>query len=230
MKARLFHKWSILGTIFLLQVVSAQAAPPDGYEYDRENGEDIMYLCAGCHGEYGQGGGDGEYPRLAGLPAKYLANQMRAYSNRERLSIAMIPYAEEFDRAEDDLLDISTYLSELELMTRMPPVPEDMDSYEKLLLASQVFNVVRVEGDVEAGEQVYLQNCRKCHGKEGLGWANNPPLAGQYSVYLRLQIEMYLSGERINKRMLPYLENLGPVDIDNLLAYLSTVDDAEGVE
>ena len=38
------------------------------YEYDPENGEEINELCAGCHGEFGQGGKEGEYPRLAGQP------------------------------------------------------------------------------------------------------------------------------------------------------------------
>ena len=30
------------------------------------NGEEINEVCAGCHGEFGQGEKDGEYPRLAG--------------------------------------------------------------------------------------------------------------------------------------------------------------------
>ncbi|RKZ97040.1 MAG: hypothetical protein DRQ43_03535, partial [Gammaproteobacteria bacterium] len=42
-------------------------------EIDLALGEEINELCAGCHGEYGEGGKQGEYPRLAGLPASYIA-------------------------------------------------------------------------------------------------------------------------------------------------------------
>jgi len=41
--------------------------------------------CAGCHGPTGIGGKDGEYPRLAGLPAGYLSA-----GQRRRLSLARL--------------------------------------------------------------------------------------------------------------------------------------------
>ncbi len=62
----------------LLLAIPPQATPLKDHDYDPDNGQDINELCAGCHGETGEGGGDGEYPRLAGLPAKYLAGQMWA--------------------------------------------------------------------------------------------------------------------------------------------------------
>lgn len=205
----------------------AQTAHNDrpGYEYDPYNGEEIMELCAGCHGEFGQGGADGEYPRLAGLPEDYLISQMRAFISRERESIPMIPYANERDTPEQDLLDISIFLSRLKLMKRMPKIPEDMDSYEKLLIASQVFNVPRLEGDHVGGEKLYKHQCQKCHGEAGVGRGSTPLLAGQYTVYLRQQIEFFRGGVRENQKMDKYLLPLSNEDVEKLLAYLSIADD-----
>jgi cytochrome c553 len=205
-------------------IVLGQDTPP-GYQYDPENAEEIMELCAGCHGEFGQGGGAGEYPRLAGLPAKYLASQLRAYQNGERESIAMVPYANDRELPEQDLLDIATYLSSIDLPRKMPDIDPDLDSYEKLLIASRVFNVARLEGDLARGEEVYSTQCRKCHGPEGWGARSVPQIAGQYSDYIRLQIADFRSGKRVNKPMDKYLAPLSDEDVESLLVYLSTVDD-----
>ena len=45
-------------------------------EPDLENGEEINEVCAGCHGVYGEGGKQGEYPRIAGQPYQFLVNQL----------------------------------------------------------------------------------------------------------------------------------------------------------
>lgn len=204
---------------------SAETSVPDGYEYDPYNAEEIMELCAGCHGEYGEGGGAGEYPRLAGLPKKYLAEQMRAFREGRRESMSMLPYANEREVPEPDMLDITTYLAGLELATSMPVIDPDLPALEKLLIASRVFNVPRLAGDTSAGEEIYNRQCKKCHGKAGVGRGAVPQLTGQYSDYIRLQIQDFKAGKRINKRMEKYLEPLTDEDVDNLLAYLSIADD-----
>ena len=193
--------------------------------YDPDNALDIMELCAGCHGEYGQGGGSGEYPRLAGLPAKYLIKQMEAFRSGERESIVMEPYATERELPGNDLLDISHYLAEIELPSRMPDIDPDLDSYDKLLIASKVFNVARVEGDLKAGKEIYEGKCNKCHGMTEAGRGTRPGLVGQYSEYIRLQIELFRTGQRINKPMDQFIQALSPEDVENLLAYLSAADD-----
>jgi cytochrome c553 len=193
--------------------------------YDEDNALDIMELCAGCHGEYGQGGSEGEYPRLAGMPVKYLVKQMRAFQDGTRESMAMAPYADEREMPEQDLMDISIYLAGIELPSRMPKIDPDLDSYEKLLIASRVLNVPRIEGDVERGEALYNGQCKKCHGTTGSGRGSVPGLIGQYSEYLRLQMDYFMTGERINKPMDKYLKSLTADDVEALLAYLSIADD-----
>jgi cytochrome c553 len=39
--------------------------------------------CVICHGQNGQGTGNGYYPRIAGKPAGYLYNQLAAFSRRD---------------------------------------------------------------------------------------------------------------------------------------------------
>ena len=212
--------------IALITMTTASfAQTQDAYEYDPETGSDINELCAGCHGEFGQGGGDGEYPRLAGMPYKYLVNQLLAFQNGERPGIAMAMYATERELPGNDLLDISNFLAEKKLMTQMPAVDEDMPALEKLRLASRVFNVPRFEGDMEKGKDIYSQDCAKCHGKNGEGRGSTPQLTGQYTDYLRLQIERFQSGERKNEKMEKYIMPLTSAEIEALLAYLSVMDD-----
>jgi cytochrome c553 len=217
----------LLLAVSLLSIHPARAEPDplEAHEYDPEIAEDINQLCAGCHGEFGEGGGDGEYPRLAGLPAQYLENQLRAFKSGERHSIAMAMYATDRELPESDLLDISIYHSKLELRTRMPDLDPEIDAYQRLLIAKRVLNIARFEGDTAAGRDLYSRQCRKCHGADGKGSRSTPQLQGQHTVYLRHQIESFRSGERKNHKMEPYLQPLVPLEIENLLAFLSIADD-----
>ncbi len=197
------------------------------WEYDPENAQEILETCAGCHGKNGQGGSDGTYPRIAGLKAKYIAKQLRAFKKKERVNIPMYPYAIERDLPEPDVLDIARLLSKIKLPTEMPDFDDSMSSFEKLRAARLVFNVPRAEGDVERGGEVYEEKCRRCHGREAKGRGNSPQLAGQYSEYVERQIDLYRKGERTfaDEDMQKAIDSLTKKDIQNLLAYFSTRDD-----
>ncbi len=78
---------------------------------DLDNGADINQVCAGCHGEFGQGGKDGEYPRLAGLPAAFIARQLHLFRNRERPNLAMIEYIDERQMPDKDIADVAAFLA-----------------------------------------------------------------------------------------------------------------------
>ena len=60
---------------------------------DLEYGQEINETCAACHGEFGEGMPDGEYPRLAGLPQGYIAKQLRDFYDQEshRLGARPLP-------------------------------------------------------------------------------------------------------------------------------------------
>lgn len=208
-------------------VLMAQAAEPrERFQYDEWIAEDIMRTCAGCHGEFGQGGGAGECPRLAGLPQAYLAQQIRLFKTRERENIPMIPYATERELPPEDVFQITTYLSRIRLPTHLPPIDEDnYDPLKRLNMAKKVLQIPPAEGDVARGGALYDELCSACHGNSGYGRGDTPMLAGQYTNYLDRQIEAYRDGEREHEGRGQLFVGRPPEDMRDILAYLATLDD-----
>ena len=87
---------------------------------DLEKGKEINGTCAACHGDNGQGGKKGEYPRIAGQRVKYLESQLQSFRSRTRLNIPMYPYTQERELSDEDIKDISAYIAAIELPTTMP--------------------------------------------------------------------------------------------------------------
>ncbi len=199
-------------------------------DFDIEYAEEINETCAGCHGEYGEGSADGEYPRLAGLDAEYLARQLQYFKTRERLNIPMIPYATERELPEEDIKLISTYLSQLKLASKLPPLEEEsFDAFERLQQSQLVVNIARYPGNIRTGQRLYRQECGGCHGRTGEGdrLKQGPPLNGQYSQYLIRQIDNFRSGERLHDdpRDAKIFQDFNQAEINDILAFLSVQDD-----
>ena len=57
---------------------------------DLEKGKEINGTCAACHGDNGQGGKKGEYPRIVGQQVKYLESQLKNFRARTRINIPML--------------------------------------------------------------------------------------------------------------------------------------------
>jgi cytochrome c553 len=213
-------------------VFVAGGAPLQAREYDAYNGEDINELCAGCHGEFGQGGKEGEYPRLAGQPAPFLSRQMHLFRDRKRPNMPMLEYVDERQFPDDEIEDISIYLSQLKLITKLSPLKEgpEFSAYERLQETKRLLNIAAYPGDVELGRKIYNRECRSCHGREGVGDVDKavPMLAGQYTNYLQRQVEKYLKGIRTHDLDDPKNELLAEFtkeEIEAILAYLSVADD-----
>lgn len=198
---------------------------------DLEYGEEINEICAACHGEYGEGKPDGEYPRLAGLPRAYIAKQLRDFKSRERLNIPMLPYATERELPETDLLSVAAYLEQIDLPTRLPPVEEDsFDAFERLQESKRVVNIARLDGDIRNGERLYQRECGACHARDGYGKPGEliPPLTGQHSAYLQRQIGKYRRGERIHAARPEdgqVFRQISRHEMHDILSYLSILDD-----
>lgn len=210
----------------------AQAAPEprtlaDGktWTYDAEAGRDIMRTCAACHGEFGQGGGGGVYPRLSGLHPEYLAEQLRAFKSRARENIPMIPYANERELPEKDVLDVSYYLASITPPNHPPADDVAMDAFERLTLAKQAVQIPRQPGDVAKGQRLYDADCMECHARDGRGRVKKPPLAQQYVPYLRTQVALFLAGQRKHDDIDELMRPKSATDWDDLWAYVSTLDD-----
>ena len=199
-------------------------------EIDIEYAEEINDTCAGCHGEFGEGSIDGEYPRLAGLDEDYLASQIRHFKTRKRLNIPMLPYATERELPEEDVRLIAAYLSRIDLPTKLPPiVEEEFDALARLEASGRVVNIARYPGNVEKGRRFYQKECAGCHGDQGQGDDGRkiPQLTGQYSIYLGRQINNFRKGERLHDdpRDADIFKSFSDVEIGDMLAYLSILDD-----
>ncbi|MBL8442068.1 MAG: c-type cytochrome, partial [Betaproteobacteria bacterium] len=173
-----------LPLLFALAVLPVSSA-------DLEKGKEINGTCAACHGEFGQGGKKGEYPRLAGQRPGYIMDQLKSFRSRTRINIPMFPYTQERELPDEDIRDVAEYLASIELPTKMPSFKGDEDALTRLLMVDKVMIIPRAEGDVDSGGAVYQKNCVTCHAKTGLGRGKFPMLVGQYTNYLKRQIDAY---------------------------------------
>jgi len=216
----------VFALFFALPVAAAEEKPAfDPNDFDKYNAEDINMVCAACHGENGQGGKKGVYPRIAGLPYEYIVEQLKLFRTRDRVNIPMVPFTEERELPDEDIHDISAFSAQIKLDNQVPELPEDTDAYVRLKAAEKVVQIARHEGDVKAGKSLYRSECKLCHGKTGYGKKNTPQLAGQYTRYLKKQIKEVLEGKRRHEDSEIMFGDLTEEDINNLMAYLSTLDD-----
>jgi cytochrome c553 len=201
---------------------------------DLDNAVDINEVCAGCHGEYGQGGKDGEYPRLAGLPAAFIARQLELFRSRDRENLAMVEHTDHRQMPDLDIRDISAFLAATELPSQLPPVDEtaaDFNAYERLMATKRVVQIPRADGDPVAGERLYAKECASCHGRDARGRERDavPMLAGQYTGYLQRQVDKYIDKRRVHDPSDPDAEELLAAftaeELNDIFAYISILDD-----
>jgi cytochrome c553 len=227
------HPKKLLLSIVLITLCLSTTLQAKEYDYDPDNGKEINELCSGCHGEFGQGGKDGEYPRLAAQPIEFTMNQLRLFRDRKRKNFAMVEYIDDRQMPENDIYDISRYLYEIKLKTQLPPIDEnapDFDAYARLLESKMTMQIPKAPGDIERGKKLYNKECDSCHGKEGLGDHKKavPMLSGQYTNYLWKQVEQLRTLERIHDVDSPkeeLLNEFSDEDLTDIFAYLSIVDD-----
>lgn len=219
--------------LLLFALFAATGAEAETRAVDLQNGKDINEVCAGCHGEFGQGGKDGEYPRLAGQPAAFTVRQLELFRDRALPNMAMLEYIDQRQMPDPDIADASAYLEGIVLQTRLSEVDEkapDFDAHARLLEAKQVIQIPRYEGDLDKGKQLYRKECKSCHGDRGEGDRGKsvPLLAGQYTNYLWRQVDKYLKGIRIHDPESPkddILAEFSQQDLGDIFAYLSVLDD-----
>ena len=212
---------SLLVLLFgLCQVASAQ---------NLERGKEINATCAGCHGEFGQGGKRGEYPRIAGQRQAHIADQLRAFRSRIRLNLPMFPYTQERELSDADILDVSAYLAGVELPTQWPEFKADDDALTRLTAMEKVMIIPRAPGDVEAGRVTYQKQCVTCHARDGMGRGKFPRLVGQYTSYLMKQMEAFVKGDRPHdeEERGGLLNQLKEKDLQDILAYLTLIQTAQ---
>lgn len=149
------------------------AVAPWTHAQNLERGKEINATCAGCHGEFGQGGKKGEYPRIGGQRAAHIADQLRSFRARTRLNLPMFPYTQAREMSDQDVEDVSAYLASIELPTQWPEFKPEDDALTRLTATEKVMIIPRAPGDLDNGKKIYSK-CVTCHGKDGMGRASFP--------------------------------------------------------
>jgi cytochrome c553 len=220
------RRYLLLLAATLLNALSATAAEPSGVQ---DSGKDINGPCAACHGELGQGGKRGEYPRLAGQRPAYIEQQLRNFRARTRLNIPMLPYTQERELSDEDIKLVAAYLSGITLQTEFPDFKETDDALTRLEAMEKVMIIPKLEGDLANGKALYDEECAYCHGSTGRGLRRFPMLVGQYTNYLKRQIDAYLKRERPhdNDEDIGILGRLSEKDINDILAHITHLQDVK---
>lgn len=210
-----------------LSVLALGVQTPAGAA-DLEKGKEINGVCAACHGAFGQGGKRGEYPRIAGQPAQFLKDTLRAFRARQRINLPMYPYTQERELPDEDIEDVAEYLASIQLPTRPPQFKDSDDALTRLLAMEQVMIVPRAEGDLANGKAIYDKECLSCHARDGRGRRKFPMLVGQYTNYLKKQVDSFVRKERPHDEEAPggILNRLSEKDVQDVLAYVTTLQDS----
>lgn len=141
--------------------------------------------CATCHGSAGQGTGDQSFPRIAGKPAGYIANQLANFRDGRR-SYPPMNYLLEYLH-DDYFHEMGAFFA----AQHVPPAPPQQSALPASRLASAE-KLVRT-GDPHRA----LPACIACHGPRLTGMEPGiPGLLGLSSRYISAQIEAWRVGTR----------------------------------
>lgn len=141
--------------------------------------------CVTCHGQQGQGTANGYFPRIAGKPAGYLFNQLRAFRDGHRHYTPM-NY-------------LVAYLPD-------PYLQEIADHFARQRPSFAAFEAPRVEPQMlERGQRLVtagdgtrqIPACVTCHGLGLTGMEPGiPGLVGLRPVYITAQLTRWRTGDR----------------------------------
>ena len=172
-----------------------------------------VLACTGCHGREGRAAADGYYPRIAGKPAVYLFNQLRAFRDGRRHYELMSSLLATLDDAY--LREIADHFAGLDL-----PWPAPAPATENATVRAAGEALVR-RGDAARG----LPACDACHGTAMTGRAPAiPGLVGLPRDYLIAQLGAWKTGKRHALEpdcMAHIAERLTPADIGAVSAWLA---------
>jgi len=87
---------------------------------------------------------------------------------------------------------------------------------------------VQAGGDVARGQELAV-DCADCHGDNGLGDEDVPPIAGMDAADQLKELMAFKSGERVDEEedMVDTVEDLSEQDMADLAAYFSTLPSPE---
>lgn len=174
-------------------------------------GDGVGAPCVACHGPDGAGVDEAGFPRLPGLPAEYIAKQIRDYKSGARNNPIM--QANLSSLSEQQIVNVAAYYAGMPT----PVMPVKSVPEQTLALGEKLVT----QGDWSR----HLPACESCHGPGSAGVdASFPGIAGQHATYIRQQLEAWRQGVRANDPldiMSAVAERLTEAEIDAVAAYLA---------
>lgn len=207
MMPRLLRRAS-LALALLLAAATALAAPTF---------EDTLAArtraCTACHGEQGQAGPDGYYPRLAGKPAGYLFNQLVNFRDGRRHYGLMTRLVDPLSDAY--LMEIARHFASLDLPY---PAPAPATAPPAVLARGRA---LALQGNPAAR----VPACTACHGSALTGvLPATPGLVGLPLDYLNAQLGAWQTRQRRAHApdcMAEIVRRLEPADLAAVAAWLA---------
>jgi cytochrome c553 len=179
-----------------------------------------VLACTACHGKEGRATPDGYFPRIAGKPAGYLANQLLNFRDGRRSYPQMTYLIEHL--TDDYLREMAEHFAALDLPYPPPPAPQApaavLEQGRKLVQG----------GDVARN----IPACVACHGAAMTGVTPSiPGLLGLPRDYLNSQLGAWKTGQRrahLPDCMADIARQLTPDDVSAVSAWLTAQPVAAG--
>jgi cytochrome c553 len=177
------------------------------------SGRNLFRSCESCHGPAGEGMAVLAAPRLAGLPAWYVSQQLERFQSGLR--------GKHPDDAEG--LRMRAMASQMLSKAEIDAVASHIASLPAVEKAAPALN-----GNAAAGESFYAV-CSACHGPKGEGnqQLNAPPLAQFEDWYVAKQLRKFQTGVRgrnpedaIGLQMSGMAMTVPPESVDHVAAYV----------
>ncbi len=180
--------------------------------------------CAACHGLDGNPA-DPQYPRLAGMPERYVAQQLALFKSGQRntgMAAMMMPMA--MPLSAQDMRDLGAYFSQQKAGAG---IGDDSKIATGPYAGKKYYEVGQMlfrGGDPVRG----VPACMSCHGPTGAGNPGPPypHLAGQQSAYAVRRLQEYRTGKtsetdtRQYNIMATVAKSLTDEEIQSLASYL----------
>ena len=199
---------------------------------DAKAGATKAGACAACHGLDGNPTDLALYPRLAGMPERYVARQLALFKAGMRTSgqaAVMVPFASVL--SAQDMRDVGAYFA-----TKRAGAGVADDS-----VVADKASPFAGEKFYEAGERLYrmgdaargIPACMACHGPSGSGNPGPayPHVGGQQSAYLARRLQEYRTGTTTEadpalfNLMAHVAKPLTDAEIQSLASYLQGLHD-----
>lgn len=161
---------------------------------DATVGQGKAATCVACHGMDGNSV-DPQYPKIAGMPERYIARQLALYKSGERENAVMLGFAATL--SPQDMRDIGAYYAKQKVL---PGVADDTVIAAGPNAGKKFYEVGETLWRAGAPEHG-IPPCMACHGPAGAGNPGPPypALSGQHAGYVATQLTAFREGKAWGK-------------------------------